>query len=125
MGESSKIEWTNATVNFWWGCTKVGPGCDHCYAEGMNRWLRKGANWGAGAPRREYSAEHWEKPLRWNEKAARSGVQRRVFPSVCDPFDNEIDPAWRWRFFDLIANTPHLTWLPSLRNSPKSLPRTL
>ncbi|RYG07136.1 MAG: DUF5131 family protein [Burkholderiales bacterium] len=33
MGERSAIEWTDPTVNFWWGCTKVGPGCDHSYAE--------------------------------------------------------------------------------------------
>lgn len=33
MAENSKIEWTNHTVNLWWGCTKVHAGCDHCYAE--------------------------------------------------------------------------------------------
>ena len=80
-------------------------------ATGMNRWLRKGANWGPGAPRREYSDAHWDKPLRWNAKAAADGVQRRVFPSVCDPFDNEVDPQLRAQFFTLIAGTPHLTWL--------------
>jgi protein gp37 len=54
---------------------------------------------------------HWDKPLRWNAKAAAEGVQRRVFPSVCDPFDNEVDPQRRAQFFTLIAGTPHLTWL--------------
>jgi protein gp37 len=34
-----------------------------------------------------------------------------VFPSVCDPFDNEVDPAWRARFFALIASTPRIDWL--------------
>jgi len=33
MGENSKIEWTDHTFNPWVGCTKVSPGCDHCYAE--------------------------------------------------------------------------------------------
>lgn len=33
MGENSKIEWTDHTFNPWYGCTKVSPGCDHCYAE--------------------------------------------------------------------------------------------
>ncbi len=52
MAETSKIEWTDATVNFWWGCTKVGPGCDHCYAESLSR--RYGhENWGVGVPRRK------------------------------------------------------------------------
>jgi protein gp37 len=111
MADTTPIEWCDATWSPWEGCTKVGPGCDHCYAEGMNRWLRKGANWGPGAPRRAYSDEHWKKPVRWNDSAKATGRRLRVFPSVCDPFDNEVDPAWRARFFALIDQTPNLTWL--------------
>lgn len=111
MSANSKIEWTDHTWSPWEGCTKVSPGCDHCYAEHMNGWLRKGANWGPGSPRREYGPEHWRKPLQWNDRAAKAGRRERVFPSVCDPFDNEVDPAWRARFFDLIYATPDLTWL--------------
>ncbi|HEY2233959.1 MAG TPA: phage Gp37/Gp68 family protein [Candidatus Angelobacter sp.] len=33
MAEHSKIEWTDATWNPLRGCTKVSPGCKHCYAE--------------------------------------------------------------------------------------------
>lgn len=33
MSENSKIEWTEATWNPVTGCTKVSPGCAHCYAE--------------------------------------------------------------------------------------------
>jgi len=33
MAENSKIEWCHHTFNPWTGCTKIGPGCDHCYAE--------------------------------------------------------------------------------------------
>src|SRR5216683_8396208 len=33
MGSSSKIEWTDATWNPVRGCTKISPGCKHCYAE--------------------------------------------------------------------------------------------
>src|SRR5205823_410557 len=33
MALSSKIEWTDATWNPVRGCTKIGPGCKHCYAE--------------------------------------------------------------------------------------------
>ena len=54
MAENTAIEWADSTWSPWEGCTKVGPGCDLCYAEGMNRWLRKGENWGPGAPRRIY-----------------------------------------------------------------------
>ena len=33
MSDRSPIEWTNATWNPVRGCTKVSPGCKHCYAE--------------------------------------------------------------------------------------------
>src|ERR1700723_3200765 len=33
MSEHSDIEWTDATWNPVRGCTKITPGCDHCYAE--------------------------------------------------------------------------------------------
>ncbi|MEO1986589.1 MAG: phage Gp37/Gp68 family protein [Martelella sp.] len=39
MAQKSEIEWTDATWNPVTGCTKVGPGCDHCYAERFaERW---------------------------------------------------------------------------------------
>jgi protein gp37 len=33
MSQNSSIEWTDATWNPVRGCTKITPGCDHCYAE--------------------------------------------------------------------------------------------
>ena len=33
MAATSRIEWTDATWNPLRGCTKVSPGCKHCYAE--------------------------------------------------------------------------------------------
>lgn len=38
MANASSIEWTDATWNPVTGCTKVSPGCKHCYAE---RWARR------------------------------------------------------------------------------------
>ena len=40
MAEKTGISWTDSTFNPWIGCTKVGPGCDHCYAEALmdTRW---------------------------------------------------------------------------------------
>jgi protein gp37 len=32
MSTNSTIEWTDATWNPARGCTKISPGCDHCYA---------------------------------------------------------------------------------------------
>jgi protein gp37 len=70
MAENSKIEWTDHTFNPWEGCQKVGPGCDHCYAETRNARFGGGVaiNWGPGAPRRRTSEANWKKPLRWNKE---------------------------------------------------------
>ncbi|MCR9129179.1 MAG: phage Gp37/Gp68 family protein [Alphaproteobacteria bacterium] len=40
MALQSAIEWTNATWNPVTGCTKVGPGCDNCYAERFSERFR-------------------------------------------------------------------------------------
>ena len=39
MAANSKIEWTECTWNPVTGCTKVSPGCQHCYAERMAKRL--------------------------------------------------------------------------------------
>ena len=39
MAIGTSIEWTDATWNPVTGCTKVSPGCKHCYAERMARRL--------------------------------------------------------------------------------------
>lgn len=38
MGSKTGIQWTDATWNPVTGCTKVSPGCDHCYAERLARY---------------------------------------------------------------------------------------
>lgn len=94
MGETSAIEWTDATVNFWWGCTKVGPGCDHCYAETFDKRVG-GAHWGQGVPRRQIASA--AKTL---EKLNRQGGKRVFIQSMSDLFDNEVPKEWfaeAWR----------------------------
>lgn len=111
MGENTKIEWAHHTFNPWYGCTKVGPGCDHCYAEG---WANRSGlvQWGVGQQRRRTSVANWKKPLKWNAEAGKSGTRRRVFcASLADVFDNEVDMQWRIDLLELIAQTPNLDWL--------------
>ena len=36
MSDRSEIEWTDATWNPVTGCSKVSPGCAHCYAETLS-----------------------------------------------------------------------------------------
>jgi protein gp37 len=40
LGIQSKIEWTEATWNPVTGCTKISPGCKHCYAERLAKRLQ-------------------------------------------------------------------------------------
>ena len=112
MAENSKIEWTDHTFNPWIGCTKVGPGCDGCYAEAMMDHRYGRVEWGAGNDRLRTSPANWRKPLAWNKAATASGKRTFVFcASLADVFDNEVDPLWRRDLFALIEATPKLTWL--------------
>ncbi len=114
MSENSKIEWTDHTFNPWEGCQKVGPGCDHCYAETRNARFAGGTaiNWGPGAPRRRTSPENWLKPLQWNLRAARARRRDRVFcASLADVFHNAVPDEWREDLGRLISQTVHLDWL--------------
>jgi protein gp37 len=110
MAENSKIEWTDHTFNPWTGCTKVSPGCDHCYAEGWAK--RSGAvQWG-DSPRRRTTEANWRLPLKWNAQAEREGRRFRVFcASLADVFDNAAPSAWRQALMSLIVSTPRLDWL--------------
>lgn len=111
MAETTGIAWTDHSWSPWIGCTKVSPGCDHCYAEALDKRHRYGAavHWGVGVPR--YRTKSWHIPITWNKKAAAHGQRRTVFPSLCDPFDNEVPEEWRKDLWDLITLTPVLTWL--------------
>ncbi|BCO27310.1 hypothetical protein MIZ03_2198 [Rhodoferax lithotrophicus] len=40
MTATSRIEWTEQTWNPTVGCTKISPGCKHCYAEAMAHRLQ-------------------------------------------------------------------------------------
>lgn len=95
MGGQSSIEWCDATFNPWIGCTKVGPGCDNCYAEADFDKRKHVAQWGAGNPRHRTSAANWSKPLAWNKAAANGlfvqcdGCGRREFRK----WDNTLPPG--------------------------------
>lgn len=112
MGANSKIEWTDHTWNPWIGCSKVSPGCDHCYAERDMSTRLKVVQWGSGAPRKRTSEANWRESLRWNAQAQREGRRYRVFcASLADVFDNEVPAQWRGELWSIIRATPHLDWL--------------
>jgi protein gp37 len=116
MSENSKIEWTDHTFNPWIGCTKVSPGCDHCYAENLMDTRMGKVVWGAGQSRERTKPANWNKPVQWNAKHdaffAAHGRRQRVFcSSLADVFDNEVPQLWRTALFALIYDTPNLDWL--------------
>src|SRR5947207_3413604 len=109
MGETTGIAWTDRTYNHWEGCTKVGPGCDACYAAARNQRFAGGANWGPGAPRRLTSAANRRRLLQWHDEASRTGVRPWVFCfSLADVFDNEAPDAWRAEFFAIARRCTNL-----------------
>ena len=122
MGANTKIQWTDYTFNPWWGCTRVSPGCEHCYAEAFAK--RCGVQWGVKAERRFFGDKHWAEPLKWNAAAAKLGERRRVFcASMADVFEDRDDlRAERAKLFSLIHTTPHLDWL-LLSKRPENMER--
>lgn len=124
MGRYTGISWTDHTMNPWWGCTKVSPGCDNCYAEGFDRRMFPvqigtiakpefdAMHWGKGAPRREFGDKHWNEPLKWNRDALKNfGRPARVFcASMADIMDDEAPAGARERLWKLIDSTPNLIW---------------
>lgn len=127
MGKNSGIEWTHNTFNPWWGCAKVSPACDGCYAErDAKRYASGQVLWGVDAARREFGDKHWDEPRRWNERCGKAGIRERVFcASMADVFDKNAPEGARDRLWKLIDETPHLDWLlltKRISNARKMLP---
>ena len=66
MADNTEIAWADSTFNPWIGCTKVGPGCDNCYAEADFDKRRGRVKWGAGNPRSK--TKTWGDPVKWNKQ---------------------------------------------------------
>jgi protein gp37 len=95
MATHTAIEWTDATWNPVSGCTKISPGCDHCYAERIAERFR-------GTPNHPFSngfdltlrRHKLEEPLHWRRP-------RRVFVnSMSDLFHKGIPREFLDRVFD-------------------------
>jgi protein gp37 len=100
MAENTNIEWATHTWNPWLGCTKVSPGC---YAETLMDDRYGKVKWGPHGTRVKTSDAYWRKPIAWEKAAAKSGEQVRVFPSLCDVFED-----WPGRIQD---SKGHELWL--------------
>ena len=114
MGEKTAIGWCHNTFNPWWGCVRVSPGCENCYAEVWSK--RRGHKvWGpkTNTHRLLFGAKHWEAPYRWNARAEKTGVRERTFcGSMCDVFEDHLEVFHaRMALYGVIEETPWLDWL--------------
>lgn len=122
MSKNSAIEWTTHTFNPWWGCTRVSPGCERCYAETFAKRVGQKV-WGAQAERRFFGDKHWAEPLKWDAAVMDVGDRPRVFcASMADVFEDRRDlDSQRARLFELITVTPSLNWLLLTKRPEKVL----
>src|SRR5215211_7369248 len=97
MAAQSAIEWTEATWNPLTGCTKISPGCAHCYAERMARRLQAmgQANYTNGFELTLHEAT-LAQPLTWRKP-------KMVFVnSMSDLFHRDVPSAFVHRVFGVM-----------------------
>ena len=147
MSSQSNIEWTDSTWNPVRGCTKISPGCKHCYAETFAERFR-------GVPGHPYERgfdlrlvpERLADPLRWSQS-------RMIFVnSMSDLFHDRVPDAYieqvceimaqaNWHIFQVLtkrstrlasllagrlrrfADMNHIWWGVSVENKKHGLPR--
>lgn len=97
---TTKIEWTDRTWNPVTGCTKISPGCAHCYAEVMTRRLKAmGMEKYANGFDVTLHEECLSEPLAWKQP-------HTIFVcSMSDLFHKEVP----FEFVDKVMNTIRLT----------------
>jgi protein gp37 len=128
MGTRSAIEWTDSTWNPVTGCTKVSPGCAHCYAERLAKRLRA-----MGQPNYSKGFElalHencLDLPLRWKRP------QNIFVNSMSDLFHQDVPDEFimqafevmnkaQWHFFQVLTKRSErlkelsgsLPWAPNI-----------
>jgi protein gp37 len=147
MSDNSKIEWTDATWNPVRGCTKISPGCAHCYAETFAERFR-------GVPGHPFEfgfdprivPEKLAEPLRWSKA-------KMIFVnSMSDLFHEKVSDDYieavakvmakaDWHTYQVLtkradrlrellsgklrfaAKLPHIWWGVSVENKKHGLPR--
>lgn len=102
MATDSKIEWTEQTWNPVTGCTKVSPGCKHCYAEVMSKRLTA-----MGTPGYEKGFQLTIHPERLNHPLKRKKPTTYFVNSMSDLFHPDVPDHFIESVIDVISKTPH------------------
>jgi protein gp37 len=105
MTTISKIEWTEQTWNPTVGCTKISPGCKHCYAETMAKRLNA-----MGTPGYENGFALTLLPERLNDPIKRKKPTVYFVNSMSDLFHDRVPDAYIDKVFEVIEQTPHHTY---------------
>lgn len=105
MGARSRIEWTEETWNPVTGCTKVSPGCKHCYAETMARRLEA-----MGARGYENGFELTLLPERLSQPLKRKKPTIYFVNSMSDLFHEDVPDDFIRNVFDVMRETPQHTY---------------
>ena len=97
MGAGTGIEWTSATWNPLTGCTKISPGCKHCYAERMSKRLQlMGQPNYARAFKLTLHQHMLVQPLKWKKPL-------RIFVnSMSDLFHKDVPFSFIQKVFDVM-----------------------
>ncbi|WP_144155021.1 DUF5131 family protein [Paraburkholderia sp. BCC1885] len=114
MTTVSSIEWTEQTWNPTVGCTKISPGCKHCYAEGMARRLKA-----MGTPGYENGFSLTLLPTRLEDPLKRKRPTTYFVNSMSDLFHDRVPDAYIEQVFDVIARTPHHTYQILTKRAPR------
>jgi protein gp37 len=147
MSANSKIEWTDATWNPVRGCTKISPGCAHCYAETFAERFR-------GVPGHPYEQgfdlrlvpEKLTEPISWSKPQmvfvnSMSDLFHKDVPDDYVVLVAQVMAAANWHTYQVLtkrserlrdllktklafaAALPHIWWGVSVENRKHGLPR--
>lgn len=147
MSDNSKIEWTDATWNPVRGCTKISPGCTHCYAETFAERFR-------GVPGHPFEhgfdlrlvPEKLSDPIRWSKpkKIFVNSMSDLFHEDVPDEYIEKVSRvmlAANWHTYQVLtkradrmaallqdrlreaAKATHIWWGVSVENRKRGLPR--
>jgi protein gp37 len=147
MAEHSSIEWTDATWNPVRGCTKISPGCKHCYAQTFAERFRgvTGHPYEQGFDLR-LVPEKMNEPLKWkaSKKIFVNSMSDLFHPEVPDDFIIDVARVMMkgsWHQYQVLTkrsdrlhsllnsklrfatNSSHIWWGVSVEDKKHGLPR--
>jgi protein gp37 len=97
---TSAIEWTERTLNAWDGCTKVSPGCAHCYIERQPSLRIAGRRFEGGRIPLRFHLQRLEQPIRRRKPTV------YFFNSMSDTFHEDVPADVIAQAFGMMAAAP-------------------